>query len=227
MAKLQLEYLDLFLIHWMQPNCDWQNAEGNYIKQEPLHKTWEAMEQLVEQGLVRSIGVSNCPVVTLMEIFTYAKVKPAVNQIELHPLLVQKEAVDFQRNKLGVQVTAYAPLGAAGFDRRDPSYAEVSVLKEPVITELAAKHGKSVGQVLLNWHVKHRGHIVIPKTSKLERLAENINFLDFQLTEDEYHSIDALDQGIRFYDPKFWKTATGLWQNIPYFDQNSTRIAKM
>lgn len=170
MAALQLDYLDLFLIHWMSPNCDWQNSEGNYVKPEPLHKTWEALESLVEQGLVKSIGVSNCPSVVLLEMLTYAKIKPAVNQIELHPLLVQREFVDFQKNKLGIQVTAYAPLGASGFGRKDPAYMDISLLKNKTITDLAEKHGKSVGQILLNWHVKHRGHIVIPKTSKLERL---------------------------------------------------------
>eukprot|EP00347_Sterkiella_histriomuscorum_P008876 403343408 len=213
LAKLQLEYLDLYLVHWMAPYIDW-NAE-NPVQQTPAHEVWAQMERLVDLGLVKSIGVCNCSSPMMLDLLTYAKIKPVVNQIELHPYLMQKEYVDFIRNKFNIHVTAYAPLGAANWTFKKPEYNDKNLLKEPIITELAAKYEKSVGTIILNWHTTHRGHIVIPKTSKEGRLRENIDIFDFKLTEEEYAQIDMLNCGARFYDPLYF--SYGIWKNWPYF----------
>ena len=111
LKKLQLEYIDLYLIHWMMPKI-----EKGEILSTPLHKIWGELERLVEAGLIRNIGVSNCPVALFIDLWSYAKVKPVMNQIELHPYLPQVALVDFLQKKLGVHVTAYSPIGASGYE---------------------------------------------------------------------------------------------------------------
>jgi len=137
------------------------------------------MEHCVELGLVKSLGVSNCQIAQLIDILAFAKVKPVVNQIELHPYLPQLHLVDFMRDKLKVQPTAYAPLGASEWAFKSEELKDASILRDPLVGELALKYQKSAAQVVLNWHVVHRKHIVIPKTSKKERLAENKDVFGF------------------------------------------------
>ena len=198
----------------MAPYIDWSNTD-NPVQATPAHKVWEQMEHLVDIGLVKSIGVCNCSSPMMLDLLTYARIKPVVNQIELHPYLMQKDYVEFLRNKFKIHVTAYAPLGATNWTFKKPDYNDKNLLKEQVIVDLAEKYQKSVGQIVLNWHVIHRGHIIIPKTSKVERLGENINIFDFKLTEEEYQAIDKLDCGARFYDPLYF--SYGIWKNWPYF----------
>lgn len=197
----------------MIPELNWE-GEDLKIVSIPTHKVWEQLERCVELGLVKSIGVSNCTIPMLLDMLTYAKIKPAVNQVELHPYLVQKEYVDFQE-KLGVKVTAYAPLGAFTWPFKRDEHKALNVLKEPLIQELSQKYGRPAGQIVLNWHIS-RGHIIIPKTSKVERLYENINVYNFKLTQEEYDQISALDKRARFYDPVLQKGFG--WNLWPYFD---------
>lgn len=109
----------------------------------PLHKIWPQLEILVEKGLVRSIGVSNCAVPMLVDLLTYAKIKPVMNQVELHPYLSQKDFVDFARNKLGVQFTAFSPIGAPGFEHKSASIKELNLITDPTIVEIGTKYGRS------------------------------------------------------------------------------------
>lgn len=171
------------------------------------------MEKLVELGLAKSIGVSNCTPAQLMDMMTYCKIKPVVNQIELHPYLVQKDYVDFMVAKFGVLPMAYASLGANTFPaKRDKT---LDLFKEKVILDIAEKHGKTPAQILLNWAL-HRGHIIIPKTATIKRLPENFNVFDFKLSDDEYKSITDLDCGGRAFEPK---TMTGpYFKDIPFYD---------
>ncbi len=143
LKKLKVDYLDLYLMHWPIPKIDWSKEEMPFLKT-PIHKVWAEMERMVEIGLVKSIGVSNMLVPQLMDLFTYCKIKPVTNQIELHPYLVQRELVDFC-HKYGVTVTGYAPLGAFAWPWKRPEHKDLNVLAEPVIKELAEKYGKSVG----------------------------------------------------------------------------------
>ncbi len=183
LKNLQLDYIDLYVIHWMLPTLDWENKAAPF-KNTPTHVVYKELERLVDLGLIKSIGVSNCPIPMLIDILSYARHKPVTNQIELHPYFVQREQVDFQR-KLGVEVVAYAPLGAFSWPYKREEHKSLNILKDQLILDLAAKYNKPVGQIILNWHL-HRGHIIIPKTCKVERLRENILVYDFQLTEEEY-----------------------------------------
>lgn len=212
LKKLKLEYIDLYLIHWLAPKMVWEDAEP--IKCTPTHKVWAELERLVDAGLIKSIGVSNASVQALVDLWSYARIKPVLNQIELHPYLVQKDLVAFHK-KLNVYVQAYAPLGSSAFGMRAEELKSLNLFEEPVIKELAAKYGKKVGQILLNWHL-HRGHVIIPKTTKVERLAENHQVFDFELTEAEYDSITSLDRKARFFNPKAF--AAYGWNHMPYFD---------
>jgi diketogulonate reductase-like aldo/keto reductase len=116
---------------------------------------------------------------------------------------------------MGVVVTAYSPLGAPGFPMRPPGQEDKNILKDEVITAIAAKHEKSVGQVILNWHLQ-RGHIMIPKSSNASRMEENFNCFKFTLTSEEVEQINALDLKLRIFDPFNWSPAE-TWDNIPYF----------
>ncbi len=111
---------------------------------------------------------------------------------------------------------AYAPLSASAWTLRDPRLNDLNLLGDPVITELATKYGKTVGQIILNWHIKGRGHMVIPKTTKLERLEENIQIYDFTMTDEEYKKITALNRDARLFNPKYIHGYG--WNGLPFFD---------
>lgn len=141
------------------------------IKNTPTHKVWVELERLVDAGLIKSIGVSNANTTVILDLWSYARIKPVANQIELHPYLVQKDLVAFHE-KLGIKLIAYAPLCSQAWGLRDDKLKDINLLGDEVITKIASKQGKSPAQVILNWHLK-RGHLIIPKTTKVERLAEN------------------------------------------------------
>jgi len=213
LAKLKLDYVDLYLIHWMSPKLVWEDGK-DFIKNTPTHKVWAEMERLVDAGLIKSIGVSNANVTVILDLWSYARIKPVANQIELHPYFVQNELVAFFE-KLGIKLIAYAPLSASAWSLRDEKLKDINLLEEPVIKSIAEKHGKKPAQVILNWHLK-RGHVIIPKTTKVERLAENFQVYDFTLSDDEYKQITALDRNARLYNPKYMNGFG--WNCIPFFD---------
>ena len=165
------------------------------------------MEELYKQGLAKSIGVSNYTVALLMNLLASAEVKPAANQVELHPYLVQEELVSYCQES-GIALVAYCPLGAAGRVEE----GKKCLVKEPVILDLAKKYGKTPAQVLLQWNLA-RNVVVIPKTSSLERLSENFNCTDFRLTKAELAKINELNCGARVIDP----LAIDFLYNVPFF----------
>ena len=169
---------------------------------------------MVKIGLTKSIGVSNCGCQLLMDMMTYCEIPPVVNQIELHPYLVQSEFVDFMR-KCGVVAQAYAPLSVPTWTKRKESNKELNILNESVIAELAQKYQKTSAQIVLNWHL-NRGHAIIPSTFNLDRQKENLNIFDFKLSEDDYERITELDKNARMYDPKYYKEYER--DMYPYFD---------
>ncbi len=170
MRKMKLEYLDLFLIHhYMAPN---------------LRGTWQAMEKLYEENRVRAIGVSNFLGHHLDELLSFARVKPMVNQIEMHPYLPQRETLRCNQAH-GIQTESWAPL------------AKGRVLGEPVVTALAEKYGKTPAQVVLRWGLQ-LGVQLIPKSTKKARIEENCDIFDFSLTAEEMAAIDGLDRNMRF-----------------------------
>jgi len=206
LQDLGLDYVDLYLIHWPTGKPD-----SGLMQQPPLHKTWAALESCVKKGLVKSIGVSNFNVQLLLDLLSYAEIKPVVNQIEVHPYLVQEDLVNFCQ-KYGIQVVAYSPF-ARGENEFSDGRVHKNLLTEPTILELAKKYGKTAGQIVLNWNLS-RNLIPIPKTATASRLAENLNVDDFVISQDDLKTISALECGYRFCDPKYWG---GPFANTPAF----------
>lgn len=171
LQKLGLDYLDLFLVHWPLPTL----YEGDYVS------TWKAMTDLLADGRVRSVGVSNFQPAHLEKIITETSIKPVVNQIEVHPGF-NNDAARAASARHGIAVEAWSPLGQG------------KVLDDVVLGGLAARKGKTTAQVILRWHIQH-GHIVFPKSMHRERMRENLDLFDFDLSPTEVASIDALDKG--------------------------------
>ena len=169
LRRLDTDYVDLYLVHWP--------VKGKYVE------AWRALEQIYSTGRVKAIGVSNFLVHHLADVLKVASVKPMVNQVEFHPRLVQRQLLDFCRRERIVQ-EAWSPLmkGKAG--------------EVPLLRELAGKYGKTPSQVVLRWDLQH-GVVTIPKSVRRERLVENADLFDFELSADEMAKVDALDRGER------------------------------
>jgi diketogulonate reductase-like aldo/keto reductase len=150
----------------------------------PTHLTWKGMEELVDQGLSRFIGVCNFNVQHIMDVLSYARIKPYANQVEMHPYLTQLALVEFcQRHN--IKMTAFSPFGSASYIELGMDYGlKRGLLDDPVVATVAANHGRTNAQVLLRWSTQ-RNIAVIPKTSNLNHLAENLNVNDFTLSNDE------------------------------------------
>ncbi|GAA4832701.1 aldo/keto reductase [Paenibacillus vulneris] len=167
--KLGLDVIDLYLIHWP--------VKGKY------KDTWRALEKLYKDGAVRAIGVSNFLVHHLEDLLADCEIKPMVDQVEFHPLLTQPELRSFCPQHQ-IQLEAWSPLMQGNLDI-------------PLLAELGAKYGKSPAQIVLRWDLQH-GVVTIPKSISAHRIQENGNVFDFQLTQDEMASIDALNKEHRF-----------------------------
>lgn len=210
LQDLQLDYLDLYLMHFgiaIRPGSDDEPLDENgYVITEkvPLQETWEATEELVKNGLVKAIGVSNFTAPMILDLLSYSKISPAVNQIELHPYNQQTALVEFCQYK-NIAVTAYSPLGSQNREKGKPV-----LLKDQNVKVIAERHGKSPAQILLRWATE-RGTIAIPKSATPERIKENISIFDFELTEEDRQAMAKLDRKLRYVDPVEW------WK-IPYFD---------
>ncbi|MEA2478132.1 MAG: 2,5-diketo-D-gluconate reductase [Thermoleophilaceae bacterium] len=169
--RLEMDYVDLYLIHWPVP------AHDKYVD------TWKAFVELQSEGLIRSIGVSNFQPAHLRRLVEETGVTPAVNQVELHPYF-QQTGLRREHDDLGIVTESWSPL------------AQGKVLDDPAITAIAEAHGKTPGQVVIRWHLQ-LGNVVIPKSVTPERIEQNFDVFDFHLSEDEMKSIDALDAGDR------------------------------
>lgn len=220
LRDLRLEYLDLYLVHWpipIRPGIAFpQNADDFLsLEDQPLADTWAGMEDAVDAGLVRAIGVSNFSPSRLAALADGARIPPAVNQVELHPYLAQAALLAASRD-LGVRLTAYSPLGSMDRPARLKKADEPVLLEDPVIRAVAAAHGATPGQVLIAWALA-RDTAVIPKTSRRERLAENLAAAQLDLTQADLASLDGLDRGYRYVDGSFWciegspHTLDNLW----------------
>lgn len=151
------------------------------------------MEKLYKSGKVKNIGVSNFPILPIRDILSYCTVKPVVNQVEMHPYNPQEILVRFCHQH-GIKITAYSALGG-------PSYgADKTCLENPVVKKIAKAKGKSTAQVLLRWSIQ-RGIAVIPKSTKIERIKQNLDVFKFTLTKDEMAAITGLDIKKRLNDP--------------------------
>jgi 2,5-diketo-D-gluconate reductase A len=171
MERLGLDYLDLYLIHWPCPELN------TYVD------TFKAFAALHDQGRIRSIGVSNFGPEHLSVLIDATGIVPAVNQVELHPSLSQKELRETHA-QLGIATEAWSPLGQG------------AALTDPTITAIAARHGKTPAQVVIRWHIQ-LGNIVIPKSVTPDRILSNFDVFDFALSESDMTSIGTLDNGTR------------------------------
>ena len=169
LKDLQTDYLDLFLVHWPLKNH--------------FFDTWKAIEQLYETKMVRAIGVCNFHQSHFELLKTRANIKPMINQIEIHPYLVQKELIEYL-NKEQIAIEAWSPL------------ARGRVVDEPLLINIGQKYQKSSSQVTLRWHVQ-KDLIVIPKSVNPLRIAENMQIFDFELTDTEMQQIDSLNEDFR------------------------------
>ena len=179
--KLGVDQIDLLILHQALPS-DFARTLDAY----------RALETLLAEDKVRAIGVSNFMVEHLTRLLDEATVVPSVNQIEVHPYFAQREVQDLGAEH-GVLTQAWSPIGGITF-YRDGQHG--STLEEPVITRIAAAHGKSPAQVMLRWHLQ-QGRSAIPKSTRPHRIAENLDVVDFALSADELAAIDALDTGRR------------------------------
>lgn len=180
-GKLGVDRIDLFILHQALPS-----------EFDLTLDAYRALEQLYADGRVRAIGVSNFMPAHLERLLAATETVPAVNQIEVHPYFRQSELLDFD-DRHGILNQAWAPIGGITFYREGP---HTSTLDDPVITDIAAAHGRSPAQVMLRWHLQ-QGRQVIPKSVTPSRIAENFAVFDFDLSEDQLAAIDALDTGIR------------------------------
>ncbi len=178
MRKLKTDYIDLVLLH--QPFADYYGA-------------WKALEELYEEGKIRAIGISNFYPDRMVDICSFARIKPMINQVETHPHNQQIEAQKWME-KYGVQIEAWAPMA----EGRDDMFTN------PVLAEIGEKYGKTVAQTILRWELQ-RGIIIIPKSTHVERMAENFNIFDFELTAEDMATIAGLDKKtssfFSHYDP--------------------------
>ncbi|KAL8950239.1 MAG: hypothetical protein Q9183_007535 [Haloplaca sp. 2 TL-2023] len=166
-----------------------------------IEETWKAMEKLVDNGLCKSIGISNFRGVLLMDLLRYAKVRPATLQIEHHPYLMQEGLVKYAQEE-GIAVTAYSSFGPQSFLEMDMQQAKDAplLLEHPTIKKIADSTGKTPAQVLLRWATQ-RNVAVIPKSNNKDRLAQNLDVLGFDLGDEDMKAIKAIDKGLRFNDP--------------------------
>lgn len=184
MKKLQLDYLDLYLLH---------KPYGNY------YAAWRAAERLYKEGRIRAIGVTSFSNERLQDLFLHNEVKPAVNQLETHPFRQQEAENAFLRQE-AIQHEAWAPFAEGQW----------GIFENPVLKQIADRHGKGVGAVILRW-LNQRGVVVIPKSVHKERMIENLNILDFTLSADEMAAIAALDRGKSpIYDENDLSTVRGI-----------------
>lgn len=207
LRKLQLEHLDLYLIHWpvaLRHGTELPRGPQDFIplSEIPLESTWEAMLKVSERGLIRAVGVSNFSQKKVEQVRDATGETPAVNQIELHPYLQQRGLVNACRD-LGIAVTAYSPLGSPDSAPMLGRDDDVLLIEHPTIVDIADAHGATPGQVLIAWALA-RGTSVIPKSVHAGRIAENWAARELSLTSEDMTAIAALDTHQRKIDGRFW-----------------------
>ena len=214
LSDLGVEQLDLYLIHFpialkfvpfeKRYPPEWVHDTDAPVKcmeedNVSIEETWTAMEELVKEGLVKNIGFSNFNCSLIREVLNFCTIKPAVLQVELHPYNTQEKLIRYCKEK-GIAVTGFSNFGASSYVEIGMAAAEDCVLNDEGVKAIGAKHGKTAGQVALRWSTQ-RGYAIIPKTSKVERMAENRNLFDFTLSDEEMAQISGLNKNRRFNDP--------------------------
>jgi alcohol dehydrogenase (NADP+) len=221
LADLQLEYLDLYLVHWPFPNfhppgCsgDSRSPDACPYRHEYFMKTWRQMERLVDMGLVRHIGTSNTTIPKLQLLLRDARIKPAVNEMELHPHFQQPALFEFVRAN-GMEAVGYCPVGSPARPERDRTADDTVDIEDPVIVEIARRHGVHPAVVCVKWAVQ-RGQTPIPQSSKRSHYLANLfGAVSDPLTEAELRAIKGIDRGCRLIKGQvfLWKEGQS-WEDL-------------
>ncbi|ESW06060.1 hypothetical protein PHAVU_010G016600 [Phaseolus vulgaris] len=212
LQDLQLDYLDLYLIHWpVRMKSGSVGFKKENLIQPDIPSTWRAMEALYDSGKARAVGVSNFSSKKLQDLLDIARVPPAVNQVELHPGWQQPKLHAFCESK-GIHISGYSPLGS-------PEFLKSDILKNPVVVEIAEKLGKTPAQVALRWGLQS-GHSVLPKSTNESRIKENFDVFDWSIPEElmaKFSEIkqDRLIKATIFIDETYgaYKTIEELWDD--------------
>lgn len=217
LKKLQLDYLDLYLIHWpvaFKPGVSFPQKQDDYLSREevPLMETWKQMEAVKENGYARHIGVSNFSKQKLMDVVEKATHTPEMNQVELHPLLQQNELLAYC-NEQDIKLTAYSPLGSSDRAPEMKGEDEPNLFEIDTIKEIAKKRNATPAQVLISWHA-HRGTAVIPKSTSAVHIKANFRAADVALTDEDMDKIAKLDKNYRFITGKFFEAPEKGYVNI-------------
>lgn len=208
LQDLQLDYLDMYLMHWpiaMKESAGFpfKGADFLTLDEVPLEETWTGMIKQKEAGLVRHAGVSNFNILNLEKL---CRVEcPEMNQVEMHPFLPQQKLADYCKSK-NIAMTAYSPLGSLDRNPKAKSPDEPLMLEQPVVRKIAEAHGATPAQVLIAWSM-HRGIAVIPKSVNKHRISENFEATELSFTEQEFDHLNAMEQTFRFIDGSIWTVA--------------------
>ncbi|MFI3319352.1 MAG: aldo/keto reductase [Rikenellaceae bacterium] len=220
MADLQLDYLDLYLVHWPFPNF---HAKGVSVEsRDPNAKpyihadfmaTWSKMEELVEMGLVKNIGTSNVTKAKMELILKDCKIKPVINEMEIHPHFQQPELFDYMMAN-GIQPIGFCPIGSPNRPERDKTAEDTVPIEDPTIVAIAKAHGVHPAVICLKWAVQ-RGEIVIPFSVKPEKFMSNLECAVVDpLTEEEMAQMKAIDKGNRFIKGQVFCWVGADWQDL-------------
>ncbi|KAK7064103.1 Aldo-ket-red domain-containing protein [Favolaschia claudopus] len=206
-----IDYFDLFLVHfpialqYVDPAerypPEWFGADGKTVTTQdtPMQETWQAMEELVDAGQAKNIGLSNSQGSLILDVLRYARYKPQVLQVELHPYL-QQDALVALAKTLKIAITAYSSFGPASYVELSMDRGAGSLLTHDAVTSLANKYNKTTAQVLLRWATQ-REIAVVPKSNNHERLVQNLDSESFDLTPDDFKALSRLECGLRLNDP--------------------------
>ncbi len=218
LVDLQLDYLDLFMIHWpivFKPEVHRPEKAEDFVSLDemPLIDTWRALEDCLDQGLCRNLGVCNFSIKKLKSLLADCRVKPAANQVEAHPFLPQNELFEFCQSN-GIQLVGYSPLGSGDRPERMIEADDPNLFEEPAILEIAADRKLTPGQVLLAWAVT-RGAAAIPKSANPGRQIENLAAGSIELSASEMSAIHQISTHHRYVHGRFWELPGG-----PYTVEN-------
>jgi diketogulonate reductase-like aldo/keto reductase len=208
LKELQLDYLDLYLIHYpialefngwdLSEDGVWNpkdNGSGTLkLAHTPLYETWREMEKLVEDGLVKNIGVSNYSIALLCDLMSYATIKPVVNQIEVHPYFTNKTLIEQAKSLYGIHTVAFSPFGKG---------AQSKILEDPVVNQIAHQYGKSPAQIIMRWNYE-KGIGVIYKSCSPERVKQNADIFNFQLSAADRNKLYDLNKNRRVVESMTW-----------------------
>jgi alcohol dehydrogenase (NADP+) len=217
LQDLQLDYLDLYLIHWpvaFKHGVSFPSNDDDYVSLEevPIIETWNELIKAKEQGLVKHIGVSNFSSKKLNNLMSQTSEIPEMNQVELHPFLPQPELLQFCKEN-DIHCTAYSPLGSGDRSAQMKADDEPSLMEEPAIKEVAKKHDASPAQVLIKWAVT-RGTAVIPKSTSRDHIISNLESENLPLDEEDLKKIANIEREYRYVTGEFFVTPGNPYNNI-------------